>query len=521
MRRAISLGLVFGVMLGVWLVPQDAAAQGFIIPELGYRKNGMGAAIGRPEDLSAVYHNPGALAFLKGMRVGLSFGAANLHTRIRLHEWGTAVPSGKYITEPVDAQGYYPQQEPSIFAPIPFVGFSTPIISEKLVAALALYVPNAAGASFGGCETTGTTKTCPPSRYHIIDGYVVSAYLTAALAYRVTDWLAIGGGASLVYVRIKRNSMLFPEVNGQNFSGLLGGQTELSLTGSDIKPAFTFGVQAWPFKTLSLGLLVLSPPLTKVSLTGPLKLSNVDPFQAQLIKNIADNEHRTEIYGPWVFALGANYDITPWLEAGFEFRFYLNQQIKDQVTTITSGGLKGLLPDGRLVTPKNAKNTYHMGGGFIVKPPMEALKAFEFMTGFHYEISSAPDNTVEITAPSFDLLSLHFGVAWHFAERYTLSLAYQHYWYFERKTTDSITDPPTNFIGSGFNNQFTLQFEMRLGNGIAMSTPPVNEPMPTPVLKPAPKPAPAAKSAPAPAAKPTPASTPAAPAPAATPAAKG
>ena len=74
----------------------------------------------------------------------------------------------------------------------------------------------------------------------------------------------------------------------------------------------------------------------------------------------------------------------------------------------------------------------------------------------------------EVSAPSFDLYAVHFGARWRFHERFRVSLFYAHYWYIERTTTDSITDPPTNFTGSGHTNMLTLVLEARVGRGIGI-----------------------------------------------------
>jgi long-subunit fatty acid transport protein len=445
------------VLLAALAQPAAARAQGFIIPELGSRVNGMGAAIGRPDDLSAIYHNPAALALLPGTQIGLSFGATVLSTTIRLSQWNdVGGSSGKYITDPVDAGGYYPQQRPQIFAPVPFLGASTKLWTDKVTAAIGIYVPNAAGADFGQNA---------PSRYHIIDAYVFSAFFTLAVAYRPLPWLAIGVGASAVYVRVNRRSLLYPVVDGKDQSFLLGSKTEIELQGDDVRPAFTFGIQAWPHRTVSLGFMMLSR--YDVALEGPLKLKPGDD-SSPLLQNpgFTDNQQRTEIVAPWVFAFGANWDITRWLEVGAEFRYYLTSQVENQITTITEGkALKTLLPNG-LITPKNYHDSFHTGGGVNVHPWRKI--DLELMTGVHYETAAAPNNTVEVAAPSFDLFTYHIGARWRFHDRFRVALFYSHYWYFERTTTDSITSPPTNFTGGGGSNMVTIVLEARVARGIGV-----------------------------------------------------
>lgn len=443
----VAMGCTLCIVLGA---PSTAAAQGFIIPELGARKNGTGAAIGRPDDLSAIYHNPGALTQLSGTRVGLSLGLAFLDVSLRLAPWSG---SGAYIKDPVDSQGYYPEQNPSVLAPIPMIGISTNLWSDDLVGAFGVYVPNAAGAKFGADK---------PSRYHIIDAYVFSAFFTAAVAWRPVKWLSVGLGASVVYIRVERSQLLFPVIDGTDYSGMIGGNTELKLKGSDVKPAFNLGVQIWPHPTVSIGLMALSA--YNVALEGPLTLKLADPESMFNTPDFTQNQQKTEIKAPWIVGIGFNWDITPWLELGAEFRYYFNSSVEEQRTSITEGDiLKTLLPDG-LVTPKNLHDSFHTGGGFVVRPPLPI--DLDVMTGVHYELSSTPDNTVEVSAPTFDLLGVHLGGRWHWRDKLSLSLIYSHYWYFERTTKNSITSPPTNFNGSAATNQVTLVLEWKVARGL-------------------------------------------------------
>ncbi len=449
--RVASPGIYIFFLSFLLHTPQNALAQGFIINELGVRWNSMGAAIGRVDEVSAIYHNPASLTMLSGTQLEISTGFAFLDINFRMAPWEG---SQKYLTEPVDSEGYFPELNPNIFAVIPMIGASTNLWSDKLVGAVAVYVPNAAGASF---DEKGV------NRYHIINAFLVSAFTTAAVAYKPWPWLSVGLGGSAVFIKIHRRSLLYPEINGNNYSALIGSETQMEIEGFDVKPAFHFGLQVWPHRTLSLGFMMLSR--YDVSLEGPLTFQGGEKAPP-LTKDPAftQNEQRTEVISPWIIGFGANWDITQRIEFGAELRYYFNSQVQEQKTIITSGEiLPSLLPDG-LVTPKNNKDTISLGGGFKVTPPLRFK--VDLMTGIHYGPSPSPDNTVEAGAPSFDIIAYHLGVRWHINDLFRLSLIYGHYWYLERSTHESITSPPTNFIGSGQNNQFTLVFESRLAKGL-------------------------------------------------------
>ena len=416
------------------------AAQGFSIVEMGTRKNAMGAVVGRPDDPSAVYHNPAGLTLQQGTRLYLSVGYVMLNTSIHLQPWQG---SDKYLTEPV-TDGFYPETSPSTFAAIPMLVLSSNLWSDKLVGALSFYVPNAAGASFPADSV---------ARYHLVDSYIVAGFATLSLAYQPLDWLSVGAGVSLVYVRISAQRFFFPVVDGMDLGAFIGGKSEMELTGEDIVPAFNLGVLLRPFKQLTIGMTVLSP--YEIALEGDVAIKFGD--DAATDEEGWYGTHTTEVNAPWILFFGANLDLTKWLEVGGEFRYYFTSMVRDQHTTV-----EGIALIKELITPKNLRDYYQVSGGVNIKPQLNLPVKLELMAGLHYESSSAPRNTITVEQPSFAHYGIHLGVRASFARRYRLGLAYWHYEYMERRGKESLTIPPTNFVGSGNADGLTLILEVLL-----------------------------------------------------------
>jgi hypothetical protein len=59
---------------------EHAMAGGFGIPDVGVRRTGMAAVIGRPDELSALYHNPAGLVLADEWRLYVSGGLSLLRT---------------------------------------------------------------------------------------------------------------------------------------------------------------------------------------------------------------------------------------------------------------------------------------------------------------------------------------------------------------------------------------------------------------------------------------------------------
>lgn len=445
--RCAPLAAIAITFCALILSSVTANAQGFAIPETGFRKNAMGAVIGRPDEPSAVYHNPAGLADQRGTRIYLSFGSVFLGTKFRLRPWPR---SDEFLNDPVDADGYYPTASPSTFAAIPMIVASTNLWSEKLVGALAIYVPNAAGASFDEDSV---------ARYHMIDAFIVAGFATASLAYKVTPWLSVGAGFSVGYARIQSQRKIFSaDLAGNDLKSLLGKDSVLEISGDDVVPVANFGILARPHPSLSLGFAFISGYSPK--LTGDIKIKTGKDtiFRGDTFSGT----HETTTRAPWLFFFGANWDVTRWLEIGAELRYYTNSVVKEQVTKVN---LEILPQFDELRQLKNWRDNFQASGGVNIKPLAE--KPLELMAGIHYQRAASPRYAIVVEAPSYDHVGLHLGARYEW-QRYRFGLAYAHYRYLERGTEHSVTIPPTNFIGSGHSNILTVVFEAKLGEGIGL-----------------------------------------------------
>lgn len=433
-RRLPSLVLLGGFLWGV-LVPGAAWAGGFAVPEIGTRKTAMGAMIGRPDDLSAIYHNPAGLVLSPGLNIYVNTGLSLPTTNMRVRPWPR---SDEFLSEPVTG-GYYPEAKPSrAFGVIPMIVISSNVLSERAVMALSIYVPNAVGAAFPEDSVL---------RYHLIDSYIVSGFSTLSVAYKLTDWLAVGAGLSLIYVRLKGERFLFPILHGVDLSGLFGKKSRLELGGEDLTAGFNLGVLLRPFPSLTIGAAVISR--SDFSLEGDIKLT---VNEGKINENTIEGRQKTQIVVPWTFQFGINWDVTRWVEVGAELRYYTYSQFKEQRTIV-----EGIPLIKELLTPKNYRDSMQVSGGVKVRLPM--LPRLELMAGMHFDRTPAPDNTVSAEQPTFNHIGIHGGARYLLGHHTRIALTYAHYFYLERSTSESLTDPPSNFTASGQNNIMSLVLE--------------------------------------------------------------
>ncbi|MBP6629346.1 MAG: outer membrane protein transport protein [Kofleriaceae bacterium] len=433
--------LTLAVTTAVAVAP--AHAGGFGIPEMGTRRQGMAAVIGRPDEPSAVFHNPAGLILLPGVHLYLSAGLALNDTEFQLRPWPN---SELVITEPVDAEGYYPAVEPTrAFAVIPMLAATAELLPGRLVGALSVYVGNGAGAKFADDAVT---------RYHAVEGYVVAPQVQLSAAYRVHRAITVGASAGAINLIIKGERKFFPFLAGQDVRSVAGTNPTLELDGSAWAPAWNVGLLAAPIPGLTLGAAVIGRIDATVS--GPLTVTYDQ--DASVPGDQIIGSHETTQLLPWTFHAGANYDAHPSVEVGTELRYWLYRQYDEQRSDID-----GVIFLRELVTEKNYRDSYQVSGGVRVHD-LAAAPGLELMLGLHYDRTPAPPQNITFDAPSFTHVGLHSGLRYQ-RGRYRVGLAFQHFRYAVPDVTDSVTTPPTNFRGRSHNNITSLQLEASFGDG--------------------------------------------------------
>ncbi|HEY0989511.1 MAG TPA: outer membrane protein transport protein [Kofleriaceae bacterium] len=423
----------------------SAHAGGFGIPEIGVRRTAMGSIIGRPDDPSAIYHNPAGLILQHGWQLYASFGLSLLDTELRLKPWDQ---SDRFLGVAPEGDGYYAAVRPSrAFGVVPMLAASAELIPDRLVIGAAIFVGNATGAAFGDSAVT---------RYHLIDAYVVAPQLQLAAAYQLGDAITVGAGLGVINVRVHLERDVFPvlAINGTptDISVLSGTRPELVLDGSGWAPVWMLAVFGRPHPRVSWGATLTGK--VDAELSGPLKITFSDDASAPGLS--FKGEQRMHQLLPWAAMAGANVDVAPQVELGGELRYWLYRQYDEQVIEL----MDVPLPVTELRNPKNYHDSWEVSGGVRVHD-LAAAPGLELMAGTQYDRTPAPTRSVSLDQPTFTHWALHSGVRYRVG-RYRIGASYVHYWYDVPTIDDSITSPPSNVRGSGANNIFTGSLEVAL-----------------------------------------------------------
>lgn len=417
-----------------------ASAGGFGIPEVGVRRTGMGAVMGRPDELSALYHNPAGLVLEDRWRLYVSGGLFVVRTEFELAPWDR---SDEFLGTTADpATGYYKPVRPNrAMGAVPMIAAGGKI-RDRLYAGAAITVGNATGASFDENAVT---------HYHLIDGYVVAPQATVSVAYKVTDSLALAATAGIIYMTIHGHRYVFPVIDGNDISMLAGTKPDLVLDGDAWAPTWNVSAFGQPHPKVTWGAQLVGR--VDAQLEGPVEITYSDDASTPGDKLIGTQ--KTTQMLPWALFAGANVDVHPNIEIGAEIRYWLYRQYKEQRTDIT-----GIFLVRELVTQKNYHDSIMVSGGARFHDLAFAPK-LDMFVGTHYDRVPAPPQTVTLDQPSFPHWGLHGGLR-QAVGRFRVGASYIYYKYRIPTITDSITLPPSNVRGRGSNNIFTLSLEATL-----------------------------------------------------------
>lgn len=429
MRRCLLLFL---------LVATSARAGGFEIPELGVRRLAMGAVIGRPDDASALYHDPAGLVLADHWSVEVTSVVIFVHTAMQLHAWDQ---SDRFVG-PAGPDGYYPTVRPTRgLGVIPLLAASGPI-RDRLYGGVALYVGNGTGAQFDPNAVT---------RYHLIDGYFAAPKAVVGAAYQLTPTLALGATAGVVNFRIHGHRKIFPIVNGMDASSITGTAPDIVLDGSGWAPTWSIGAFGRPRPDVTWGAAVIGR--VDATLEGPVTITYSDDAPNPGDKLVGIQQMAQLL--PWTFHAGVNVDVSPHVEVGAEFRYWLYRQYKTQNTTIS-----GIFLVRSIDQEKNWRDSWSPAAGIRLHDLPQA-PALEVMAGISYDRTPSRPATQSFDTPTFDAWGGRFGARYSLG-RWRLGAAYEHAILVVPTITNSITLPPSNLRGSGSVDLFSLSGELAL-----------------------------------------------------------
>lgn len=397
--------------------PDDVRAGGFSSIDFGSRRMGSFAVVGRPDDVTAIFHNPAGLTLRTGTELYVYGSAVVGDLAMRLYDSRGVLRPDHAITPDFN------------FGALPFLGVTSDLGTKRWRVGLGVYVPNALGAAMPDDE---------PTRYHVTDVLFVAGRSTLAGAFEVSDRWSVGASVSLVYTFLSASRVMSPLVLAdpdQRFAPLSEAAAfdhDLTIRGHGVTWAWDAGLLFHPLPSLRLGAVFASG--SPVGLEGEVTLTGPDGA-------VEKGRHHTRMVLPFTLKAGLNWEFAPDFEVGLDVVYWHYQVFQEQWSEL-SEPLLGLV---EFRDPKDFGNSVLWNIGLVHR----VLPTLEVMTGFQMDFTPTPTRAYALESPARDSLGVALGARWQVTPGVRAGLAFNRIWFALTDVQDSLTTPPTNAKGYG------------------------------------------------------------------------
>ena len=277
--------LAIGAAVGVVAFASQAAAAGFYLQEQSARGTGR-AYSGEVADtgVASLWWNPAAIAGIDRSEV---YGAiSGILINSEVNDDGSTITRPGQATAPIGGRGDI--DDPINDGVLPSLGGAWKL-SDRVTLGLSVASPYSFTSYYEGDSWT---------RYDALKSRLLTADIQGTVAVRVTDWLDLGAGASLVYADATLTSAM------PNLSPLLPDGRQ-KLTGDGWDAGWTVGAQLRPSSTLTIGASYRSK--VEHDLDGDVSITGLLGPAAAANLEIGGKASFTT---PWMAILGARWQVS-------------------------------------------------------------------------------------------------------------------------------------------------------------------------------------------------------------------
>lgn len=377
--RSVAITSALALLGGV----QTADAAGFYIKEQSV--TGLGRAFAGEsavsEDASTIFFNPAGMTRLQGPEA--SAGVHLLVPRADLENRGSSVstPAG---TRPIGGSDGGNPYDPT---PVPNAYFAYPVMGRDLWVGLGVSAPfglaNKYDADWFG-------------RYDSIETDLLTINVAPSVAYKVLDWVSIGGGIDIQYADAKLTNAVFT-----------GTPTDaiFDVEGDDWAVGYNVGILFEPLPTTRVGIHYRSR--IDHTLEGDVKLS-------QGGRSLSNRPGTADLDLPDIIAVGFAHDVTPALTVMAEYNWYGWSSFKE--IRVKQAG------QGDQVVTQDYQDTFSLAVGAQYKLNDE----WTVRSGFQYDETPTVDGFRSTRTPDGDRYWLSAGLSYDVSDNFTVDVAYTH-----------------------------------------------------------------------------------------------
>ena len=391
---------------------------------------GMFSVMGKPDDVTAIFHNPAGMILLDGTQFYHSQSWFIIELGMRMYDSDGVLHPDKEI-EPDWNIGW-----------LPFIGATTDFGTERFRLGAAVYAPNAYGARL---------PQDSPTRYHVTEALFLAGRASLAAAYRLSDHFTLGASADVLYVHLmaKRAMNLKvlndPDQRFGDLDELAKTDSVLDITGNDVTYAWNIGLLFEPTDHLGIGFGFASG--SPIALEGPVTLTGPDGVKQETTQH-------TTMTIPLTLRAGFNWEFARNFELGADV-FYWHYQVLQEQRTELQEPLMGLTG---FVDPKNYGNSWAWNVGMLYR----IVPTVELMLGFQQDFTPIPTRTYTLDNPSRDQFGISLGTRWQVSESVRLGLAMVRNWFELADVQDSMSTPPSNVKGHAANFEAAFDITWKL-----------------------------------------------------------
>jgi long-chain fatty acid transport protein len=363
---------------------QPAGAAGFYIKEQSV--TGLGRAFAgesaMSEDASTIFFNPAGMTRLQGPEA--TAGVHLLVPRADLENRGSTStiqrPAGA-VTQPIGGSDGGNPYDPT---PVPNAYFAYPLMDRNLWVGLGVSAPfglaNKYNADWFG-------------RYDSIESDLLTLDIAPSVAYKVLDWVSIGGGIDIQYADAKLTNAIFT-----------GGPDAISkLEGNDWSVGYNVGILFEPLPTTRVGIHYRSQ--INHTLDGDVNVSGA----------LIDSSPGTaDLDLPDVIAVGFAHEVTPDLTLMAEYNWYGWSNFKE--IRVKRPG------ESDQVVTQNYDDTFSVAVGAQYK----LNEAWTVRSGFQYDETPTVNGFRSTRTPDGDRYWLSAGLSYDVSDNFTVDVAYTH-----------------------------------------------------------------------------------------------
>lgn len=420
--------LLFLFNLSLWC--GEVRAGGFSNPDMGGRRMGMMSVVGKPDDVTAIFHNPAGMILLDGTNFFHSQSWFFVDLGIRMYD-SEGVLHPDYEIKPDWNIGF-----------LPFLGVTTDLGTERLRLGLAVYAPNAYGAAMSENE---------PVKYHATKALFLASRASLSAAWRFSRKLTVAAGVDLVHVFLWARRFMNPMVLANPDNRFLDpdllapSDAELTIEGQDLTWSLNFGILLQPTNKLSLGFTFNGG--SDINLEGDVKLVEANG-------TVTKTTQHTDFLIPFTLRAGINWEFAPNFEWGFDLFFWHYQALQEQLSLLDDP-VMGMT---EFRDPKNYGNSWAWNTGLLYR----LTPTFEVMVGYQRDYTPIPTQTFTLDNPTRNGRGASVGTRWQVSRKVRVSLAIMRNWYDLAEVQDSVSIPPSNIKGHGSNFEVGFDVNYRL-----------------------------------------------------------